>query len=558
MMGRLNALSAILEVNPITPDRLLSCLPDVNDWSQFNQLNQFCSTLFEDVSGKVFEPQAFDTLFPDYDQKQNPIALDAGFGIDGLANYNAASASLSNNSAVNNNMGFNGASQGESIYSTVIPDDPYLPTASMAPSMTYGSTGMGWDGMGVGIPTQGVVRSMPTRVGIQQPVNPFDNRNISSMINARNSRAKPDVKIELKEEIIEPRVEIKAERSYADMSTQTKAKERQAADGGMMTLQRPAEKKKQQRSPYEGMDPTLLMLSAPAVPDTPLPELERNVEDLEQAAAEDSTRGSQESEAAAASTTPSTPTSKYGGYVEKARAKQAAVAAAAAATAPVEPLDPLEAMTRQLAQTHLDESNVKIVTKPATVKPVTEGDMERQIKAAKARAMCSQDPVRKQHAEVILSLLKSIDTLMAEHRQKVALYKETQARQEAGSIRGSSPSIYPRTGVNAQKQGQIRTVSSYLPRRPPYQSSPLHQEQSGSDPAYSQLRSNLNDSPSAYASANATSSSSDTPVFYPSPNLQQTPDEEPFELSEEERRFIEEDNARIAAARQEADRQVHV
>ncbi|KAI1321621.1 hypothetical protein EDD11_003101 [Mortierella claussenii] len=572
MMGRLNALSAILEVNPITPDRLLTSLPDVNDWGQFNQFNQFCSALFEDVSGEVFEPQTFDTLFPDYEQKQNPMALDAGYAsVNGFQNFNTVAVNSNLNaisSNTHNNIGLNNtpaASPGESIYSAVLPDDLFdSNTTSATPSMAYGTERMPWDltpGAATRLP--GVVNTMPANNAVQQPSSSY--HRYVSMPNVMKSRPDPDVKLEIKEEIQEPKLSGKVERTYADMSTQTKAKQdRMAAENGMMMMQRPEKKKSTTKSRYEDMDPELLMMSAPSVPSTALPEIE--VEDVFPADLEDDQEQPISSEentldaGEAASTTQQAPTSRFGGYVQKARAKQAAAAAAAAAaTASEDPLDPLEAMSRQLAQTHLDGAPAKVVSKPPTTKPVTEGDMERQIKAAKARAMCSQDPIRKQHADVVLSLLKSIDALMTEHKQKVAMWKETQVRQQ----QQPGPShAYPRTaGAHVQNQGQIRTVSSYLPRRTtPHQSSPLHQDHKPTtDLDYSQLRSNLEEDsrPSTYIALEnqmaaapshiSATTTSDSPVLYPSSNLLST-DEEPFELSEEERRFIEEDNAKTAAA----------
>ncbi|KAF8979216.1 hypothetical protein BGZ52_005164 [Haplosporangium bisporale] len=566
-MGRLNALSAILEVNPLTPGRLLSSLPDVNDWNQFNQFNQFCSTLFEEVSGEVFEPQTFTPLFPDYEQKQNPIALDNSFGLD---TFNYPNANL--NANVNLNQVYGAPSpasstQSDSIYATVIPDDDdiYTPATTMA----FNPATMPWTttGMNTGLtPTNvGVNRSMLARNTVQQPSR-FDPQ-YGVLISAQNAA----VKMEIKEEFFEPKLEVKVERTYADMSTQTKAKqerERYAAAEGLMMMQRPVEKKKRQEDDtrtYE-TDPTLLMLSAPSVPDTPLPEIV-DIENLDKEDGENIKESSENSSQQA-------PASKYGSFVQKARARQAAAAAAA------EPLDPVDAMTRQLAETSLD-ANIKLVHKPPTTKPVTEGDMERQIKAAKARSLCSQDPVRKQHAEVVLNLLKSIDTLMADHRQKVAQWKTqgqgaplpTHAHPSHGhthghthghahahahahahvnrSTAGSTPgaTMYPRTSVNVQNQGQIRTVSSYLPRRTP--------GQTVGDTSHYPDTSNFAPSTSLYSQP--TSSSSESPVLYPSSDLcAPMVDDEPFELSEEERRFIEEDNAKTAAAAAAAGHYVHV
>ncbi|KAG0206479.1 hypothetical protein BGX28_002062 [Mortierella sp. GBA30] len=565
MMGRLNALSAILEVNPLTPDRLLSSLPDVNDWNQFNQFNQFCSTLFEDVSGEVFEPQTFDTLFPDYEQKQNPVALDLGFGVDSLSTFSAAGnanpgANISNNNISNvSNVGYvpTTSSLSGSIYSDVLPDDPFATTTSMA----YGSASLPWD---LSTPTPGVINRSPAGNRVQQPqANPFAPRYV--MPNVRNANTRPaHIKIEPKEEALENKVVIKVERTYADMSTQTKAKqEKYATEGSMMMMQRPASSEKKKSSSYEGMDATTLLMNAPAVPDTPLPELDDlSLDDLslddddEHTVA--ATPAQESKETVESVSTQQTSTTRYEGLIQKARARQAAAIAAAAAATP-EPLDPLDAMTRQLAQTRLDDSNVKTVRKPATTKPVTEGDMERQIRAAKARSLCSQDPVRKQHAEVVLNLLKSIDTLMADHQQKLAQWKATEGGVGAPRVpvARTASSSFARAPVNVQNQGQIRTVSSYLPRRTPHhQPSPLHQDHNAaerSDPNYSQLLSNLakDSNPASYLSTTDSEAAVSSAVLYPTSNLNalsSSEEEVPFELSEEERRFIEEDNAKIAAA----------
>ncbi|KAF9917854.1 hypothetical protein FBU30_000500 [Linnemannia zychae] len=543
MVGRLNALSAILEVNPITPDRLLTSLPDVNDWNQFNQFNQFCSTLFEDVSGEVFQPQTFESLFPE--QKQNPIALDTSFaGV--VPNYNTGLTN--NNMAYNNGASNNGinypvtsvSSTGESVYSNLLPEDPFVAGAAV-PSVQYGATSLPWDVPGSGPTTgPGVVRAMPFKNSVQR-ANPFDTHCYQAVTNVMN--AKPSSPIVKVEEHFEPKKEVKTERTFADMSTQTRAnQERLAAEGGMLVAQRPAEVKKTPRSIYEGMDSTQILLNAPAVPNTPLPEIETVdiADDQDQDQEHSVTAQSVESDLPHHPTTPSS-SSRFGEYTQKAKARQAAAAAAAAAAS--EPLDPLDAMTRQLAQTHLDASEAKIIFHPPTTKPVTEGDMERQIKAAKARAMCSEDPIRKQHAEVVLGLLKSIDALMADHRRKVAVWTAQQQVKQSGN------SISRVGGAHVQNQGQIRTVSSYLPRRTPHQPSPLHQDQTLSDPDYNQLRSNLNNSSNSNSHISSSSYTAESSVLYPTTSLQVPvqDDDEPFELSEEERRFIEEDNAKTAA-----------
>ncbi|KAI8601245.1 hypothetical protein EDD21DRAFT_112414 [Dissophora ornata] len=559
MMGRLNALSAILEVNPMTPDRLLSSLPEVSDWDQFNQFNQFCSTLFEDVSGEAFEPQSYDTpLFPEYEQKQTPIALDAKYGsIDGFQNYNAATG-LDSGSLASYGMGV------DSIYSTVIPDDPFVPPTTST-TLPYGSSDMQWD-PSFTQQRPSVMSSHIAKSTVHQSSR-YTNPQYVSLPALQQGPSQ--VKVEPDEPVLEHKVVVKVEREFADMSTQTKGNQ-----NGMMMKQRPSASVKAHKL-HEPIDAEALLELAPDVPNTPLPET-----DVDEAGAADNTTNpgqeqqqeasnseeSQSGEADAVTTvsTSAAPQTKAGSYMQKLRARQAAVAAAAAATAAEtsEPIDPVEAMSRQLAQTRLDGPDVKYTLKPSTTKPITAGDMERQIKAAKARALCSEDPVRKQHAEVILNLLKNIDTLMTEHREKVAHYK-------AAQINGAA---YPRTGsgVHVQNHGQIRTVSSYLPRRgapssTTHRPSPLRQDH-GVDfkavPDYSQLRSNLTEgssysSPAVLATSTSHSNggvynthdevSTDSPVLYPTSDLHHS-SIIPFELSEEERRFIEEDNAKIAAA----------
>lgn len=552
MMDRLNALQSILEVNPLTPDRLLSSLPDVNDWSQFNQLNQFCSTLFEDVSGEVFEPQTFDTpLFPDYEQKQTPLALDANFNM----NLGAYNNQLGQNGA--NNMAFGAMPATDSIYKDILPEDTY---ASPATSLNnYGVPTMTWDPMSA--PAQGMrIGGTPRNIIQTQQPSRF-NPGYVPIQQSGNS----GVKVEKEDEKVAlPTVTVKVERMYADMSTQTKAKqERLAAEGGMMMMSRSSEQKKQQKT-YKPIDPDNLVL--PSVPDTPLDletdeltpdELAQIEDEIEEQAGQDESR---DGDVTPTATNPQS-TRRFGGYVEKALAKQAAAAAASA-----EPLNPVDAMTLQLERTRLNADNIK---------PAVEDDMERQMRAAKARALCSQDPVRKQHAEVVLNLLKSIDALMVDHRNKVAQYKQAQAQAESGlaartgvtrpgssAIGSNGPSMmYPRAGVNVQNQGPIRTVSSYLPRRTPHQPSPLHQDHQApsADPDYSQLRSSLTeDRQPAYNQNAASAPAADSPVLYPTSDLHHPVEEEPFELSEEERRFIEEDNAKTAAAQASGYQYVHV
>ncbi|KAF9287587.1 hypothetical protein BGZ74_001046 [Mortierella antarctica] len=511
MMGRLNALSAILEVSPLTPDHLISALPDVNDWNQFNQFNQFCSTLFEDVSGEAFEPQTFDMpLFQDFDQKQLP---DGSVPLisDGLSSFN------------NNNLG-------DSIFKTLIPDD----TLSSSSLGGYGD--MSWDGTSDINPSNGV-----RRVGLAKPTqqlsNPFNPQYVC-MPSLRNDNPDP-VKVEPTEEVFEPTMAVKNVRRYIDMSTQTGGVgcKRVVSSDGTMAMVRPTEKK---TAKCETVDPTILLMAIPAVPSTPMPEIVQSTQgqsDMEEVT-EDVNDTPTET-----STEPQTLASKYNSILRKHRNRHTA----SAPPPPVqEPLDPVEAITRQLARSNL-ESTHNLPVKASTTKPITEGDMERQMRAAEARSMCSQDPVRKQHAEVVLNLLKSIDTLMIEHRQKVAQWKQAQTKGASGPRAGASGGqvMYPRTHVNRRQQEPIRTVSSYLHRSTAHQPSPLQQEQAW-EPSYK-----VHSHEDTTTPGKASSGSTDSPVLYPTSDLHRSV-VVPFELSEEERRFIEEDNAKTAAARAQA------
>ncbi|KAG0031007.1 hypothetical protein BGZ82_007172 [Podila clonocystis] len=499
MMGRLNALSAILEVSPLTTNHLLSALPEVSDWNQFNQFNQFCSTLFEDVSGEAFEPQMFDTpLFQDFDQKQLP---DGSFPLigDGLSPYN-------------NNLG-------DSIYKTLITDDT-LASSSLG---GYG-VDMSWDGTSDISPSNGV-----RRVGLAKPSqqlsNPFNPQYVS-MPCLRNANPNTD---SVKEEVFEPTMAVKNVRTYTDMSTQT-------SPAGTMTMVRPKEEKAAKR---ETIDPTILLISIPAVPSTPMPEIVQNTQ--EQSDEEEVTENDNDAPTETSAGL-QTLASKYNSILQKHRSRYTA----SASPAVQEPLDPVEAITRQLARSNL-ESTHKLPIKASTTKPITEGAMERQMRAAEARSMCSQDPIRKQHAEVVLNLLKSIDNLMIEHQQKVAQWKQAQTKGASVSrVNGTSGGqfIYPRTHLNSRQQEPIRTVSSYLHRSTPQQPSPLQQEQAW-EPSY---KAHSHEDTTA---GKASSGSTDSPVLYPTSDLHRSVIV-PFELSEEERRFIEEDNAKTAAAQAQA------
>ncbi|KAG0002668.1 hypothetical protein BGZ80_009363 [Entomortierella chlamydospora] len=568
MMGRLNALSAILEVNPLTPDRLLSSLPEVTDWDQFNQFNQFCSTLFEDVSGETYESQTFDTsLFPEYEQKQDPLALDAEYtNVNGYQSYDNLSPTSVGLSSIDGDTSPLIASQLNPIYNTVIPDVPFAPS-TVSP---FGSTDLPWDVPLIQQqPGPSVLRVGPAKHGLQQP-NRFTNPQYVSLHALQRADAPID----------EPKVQVKTEekRTLVEAGTQTKLNEHKAiaADGTVVLVKASSEPLANGNKGHkEHINTEALLNSAPEVPSAPLPEVE--VEEVK--SAEVLNEPSQHEQDKVAEEQEPNP-SKFGSYVQRARARQAAAAAAAAITAATgvsKSLDPVEAMSRQLEQTRLDAPSLKPILRPSATKPILEGDMARQMKAAEARSLCLEDPVRKQHAEVVLKLLKSIDALMVEHKEKVTRYKAMQAKEGAA---------YARAGNRVHNQGPIRTVSSYLPHKgistsgspatAPHQPSPLHRDHQPHSkdsvvaPDYSQLRSSLTEG-SSYSSPSALSTgisssptllrsgigitsqslcetaSTDSPVLYPTSDLHHS-SLIPFELSEEERRFIEEDNAKTAAA----------
>ncbi|KAG0320126.1 hypothetical protein BGZ99_004685 [Dissophora globulifera] len=575
-MASLDALSAIMEVDGLTPDRLASSLPEVTDWSQFSQFNQYVATLFEDVSGETFESQMYNSsLFPEYDQKQSPITQDTKNGVtDSFQNYDNMVVGLENN-----NLAGYGSSAVDSIYSTVIPEDPFTSQDAQSATLLFASANAPYESS---LPKPGVVRNHVAKSSVQQ-LNRFSNPKYVSLPALQNGAALP-IKME-PEEQAPPKISQQVKRHYASVSTQTKSnRDRHAAAvasaDGMMMQARPSEIKWKSKVRVP-VDTDVLLDSIPDAPNTPLEgeesadedseeiqdqQLEGDEEEGEQPVAALNAQDRESLEADATSipqavSETSSSQSRFGSYVQRARARQAAVAAAeAAASRGVEAVDPVEAITRQLAQIPLDGSDIKPGIKPLTTKPITEGDMERQIKAAKARSLCSQDPARKQHADVILSLLKNIDALMVEHRKKVARFKASQAQIANSSPTGSG------VHVHAQSQGPIRTVSSYLPHREasfsavPYRPSPLYQEH-GADVKvdYSQLRSTLTEESSHSSPAVMTTfkslgssgtpsreSASDSPVLYPTSDLHHSL-VVPFELSEEERRFIEEDNAKTSA-----------
>ncbi|KAI8356940.1 hypothetical protein B0O80DRAFT_446174 [Mortierella sp. GBAus27b] len=494
----------------------------VTNVQEVDQFGNYLNTLFENITGEVYEPQSYQTLFPDVEQKQNAVSLDASFNTNNFVfNPNAIGQGLVSNGGIQQGMYFDNL-QDKPLFNPVL-------SGPFNPQPAWGQTG-----------SAPVIRR-GMGVNPMQQHNPTDHPHQYVALPAvmtGNIKKEPLSAGAIKSEPQDsPTIKSEESRTYVHMSTQTKAKQE-----GVMMMQRPTERKSTKS--YENLDPTALLESAPSVPDTPFPEIsvkESTVVDQDKDQAKDAPKSpSEETPSSPSATRPAT-SGKYSDMLQRAKARQAEAAAAAAAKA-AEPLDPVEAMTRQLAQTRLDDPKVKFITQPARTKPITEGDMERQMNAAKARALCENDPVRKQHAEVVLNLLQSIDNMMAGHRKKVAVWKAVQSREaggEAAATAGVTTSprhASSRGQFSVHNQDQIRTVTSILSSRPTSQTPPLHQD-------LSKLHSSLADHrPSSY---------SDMPVMYPnsSSDLQSSADE-PFELTEEERRYIEEDNARIAAARE--------
>ncbi|KAF9167089.1 hypothetical protein DFQ26_005830 [Actinomortierella ambigua] len=626
MVSYLNALTSLEEVAPLTPDRLLNSLTDVNDWNQLKDLTQVFSNLYEGVSGEIFHSQSFDLpLFPDCEQKQSPMALEGELALQGAYHNYAATAVLQDTHQLGHFGGATTSNSEASIYQRYMGEDPFVtaaPASSSAslstldPALVAGASILPWiptaGASSTVTPSPGVVNSAQAKNAVRQH-NPFAPGYVVLQPTMNANVALSDI-IKQEPEEVKPSVGTPVERKYQDMATQTKA--RQEAMMMMRREPKPATRKMDKRRDTgkdddEEVDPEVLLMSAPRVPTTPLPvisvELSEDDESETEVAADAQRQDEQADEnvpvSTAADTTASSEnasTSRFGDIMKRARESQARTAAAAAAAAAAqqrqEPLDPVEAMAQRLASTHLDGTTNAVAARSSTTRPVAEVDMRRQMKAAQARALCAEDPVRRQHAETVLNLLKSIDSLMTEHKLKVAQYRSSQQQvyisngaAGAGSriVRPSSPASagaragYPRGGnLNAQNHGQIRTVSSYLPRRmvagsaAPAQPSPLHHEAT-MDPDYHQLRSSFmneggsnssamhtamtsttttasvsstgaNTIASGISSPSSTLSSSSSAALYPTSDLH--PSSAPFELTDEERRIIEEDNAKTAAA----------
>ncbi|KAK3825857.1 MAG: hypothetical protein J3Q66DRAFT_309326, partial [Benniella sp.] len=304
MAARLNALTAILEINPLTPNVLASNLPNINDLEQFGQLGQFCSDLYENLSGESYEPQTYVPLFPDYEQKHT-VALETSYS---LANYNAVAMNqgLANGNDIGTSMGFSSASQESSIYGSVLPEDIYATQSSLPLDQRAL-----WDTSA----TVPAIRTMTTKSMVQQVAPEHQYVSLPNLMN-------PNIKPEPQDE---PRIKVEGARTFSDVSTQTKAKQQ----GNMMMMERPTEKK-ESRSQYDGMDPTLLIQLAPAVPATPMPQLDteeaENVDqdkDKDQAKDDAGALKSPREETVTSQTASRPATSgKYSDFTQKARAKE--------------------------------------------------------------------------------------------------------------------------------------------------------------------------------------------------------------------------------------------
>ncbi|ORZ19132.1 hypothetical protein BCR41DRAFT_39089 [Lobosporangium transversale] len=443
-----------------------------------------------------------------------------------------------------------------------------------------------WDSS-PGLQPPGVIQAIPVNRGIQQH-NRFNNPQYVTLQALQQGADSPSalVRIKKEEDVIEPKIEVKEEgaRLYADMATQTganTASQPETFSGAMMMMVMPStlDQTKRMSKARVPLDAEALLESAPNAPDMPLLGIDIKEAVSAKGAAskeveETSQSGEQQSIQEAVGSEDRGPgLSKFGSYVQKARARQAAAAAAAASAsatnstldsaATIESLDPMEAMTRQFEQTRLSGSDDNHSSHNAPATDLDNEDEERRLRAAKARTLCAQDPVRRQHAKVLWNLIKSFNFLMA-HPEKVAQYR-------AALSKGSSSGVYRKTNAQSLESGRSSTPhrgdasstagsTSIAPHRP----SPLHQEYK-LDFDYNRLRSALLDEASSYhpspppvasqakhtkdtgSETETYEQSIDSPVLYPTSDLHHS--SVPFELSEEERRFIEEDNARTAAAK---------
>ncbi|GJJ73528.1 hypothetical protein EMPS_05886 [Entomortierella parvispora] len=522
IMDHLDSLSSLLDQETSKTSSILDAFQDMKDWDQVNELNQFCATLLEDVSGEVFEPHAFDTsLFPELLEGPKLEPMDStftGYG-DTPDVFSAGPLTPS----------------GVSIFGD-LPEDAYL----LSPA--FGSESSPWDvsdDQPTTTPTPSVRRPSPVRNAMLS--SRFNNPYCVSLPLLH----KPEIKQEVEEEPMFPTVSTPETRTYTSMNNLTRQNEERRrlaervshAPFGMMLMQMPQKQRKKvevkSRSPA---DAQTILDAAPDVPKTPL-----SIDEGTDVAVHDKKQGQtkelsseQESDDGSATASPSTSpgsASKFEGYIRRARASQAAVAEAAVAEAAVAEATrkdsaestPMDTITQQFEKTHIDSEDSTPLAKQRATRPVMEGDLARKMKAAKARTLCLREPQRRKHAELLVELMKGINALQTTRRLREAQVWDT------------SRSMYPQAATTLQQEERQPTT-----RGP------------ATDLGYSHLRSALEESESSDNSVQESSVldegsiTADSPVIYPISEIHRT-SAVPFELSEEERRFIEEDNAKTAA-----------
>ncbi|KAG0043326.1 hypothetical protein BGZ83_011535 [Gryganskiella cystojenkinii] len=515
VIGRLDTLSALLESDPSKPDRIFGAFQDMTDWNQVNDLNQFCTALLEDVSGELFVPHSFNTsLFPEYnDEKLSLEAMEAALSSGGIG--------------------------GDPLFGSGLPaNDAFL--LSPAESQPFGSDTPPWDVVAPVAEPKTTTTPPPAAPCVRRasPVNNelqnnrYANRDFVSL----SALQKNGIKVEPMEMSVPKVSSTSSTRQLAKMGPLTQAPPTAASaipmvDGpspfgaALMLIRMPVkDKPTKKRSTEQVVDAQELLDSAPKVPDVPLVDRtiipegnlqeqdsgDQEQQDLSDISSEEQL-SSEEGEIAAAplSISPES-ASKSTSFLNRAKARHAAAATMAAAlkaaksSIPTNPVDaPVDAMTRQLAGTHISSKDPAPIVKSPTTRPVEEGDLARRMKAVKARTACARNPVRQKHAQMVVELLKGIDALMTARR-----LKELHERQKRSA-----------------------------------------DTEHTADLDYNQLRSTLrgNEENSAELESKVEPVSADSLVVYPISEVHRT-SALPFELTEEERRIIEADTMKTAAA----------
>lgn len=489
-----------------------------------NELNQFCATLLEDVSGDVFEPHAFDTsLFPELSEGPKLEPMDSTFSdFTGLSVYGDDPSIFSPGPLTPSSA---------SIFGD-FPEHAYLLSPTIGPESSP------WDApddQSAPVLTPSVRKPSPIRNTM------LANRMTNPFCVSLPLLHKPEVKIESKEEEpIMPTVSTPETRLYTNMNNLTRQNETGRTYGErsnhvpypMMLMRIPQELKLKHRTEEEKpktlADAQKILEAAPEVPKTPLAGSTNGQQagmiasDDKQALSKDSSseQESDEGDAIVPSSASPGSASKFESYIRRARASRAAVEEAAR-TESTGSTNTIDSVAEKLARTHIRSERSAPRAKPSVTRPVMEGGLARKMKAAKAQTLCSRDPQRKRHAELVVELMKGIYIL--------------QRRLKQAQVWNTSQSMYPQAATSTQKENQQSATRGPL-----------------TDLGYSHLRSALEDSKTPDNTEqdppvlDEEPITADSPVIYPISEIHRT-SAAPFELSEEERRFIEEDNAKTAA-----------